>query len=274
VPVLIALASHPDDSVRRKSVEVLGELGGDDAAAALVTALEDEDSLVRGLAVWALAKSGSRNAATYAAGRLDDPGWSVAVNAAGALARLADPASGAAVCSALGARPTDSHLEANLLLAAAATGAPCAQSGAIAAYRRARQPVVRGAAARALGRLLGGAVSADDRAAATALLGTCRTEDESPEVQETCRAVLAAADAADAAGAAPDAPGAATDWIEFYLYSSDGRRLRPRGRFLLVLADGVVRAGATDINGFAREAPAPRGRYLVHDPAAGRPAGP
>jgi len=81
-------------------------------------------------------------------------------------------------------------------------------------------------------------------------------------VQQTCQAELAT----DVDGETD------TDWIEFYLYSLGNRRLRPRGRYLLILPGGLTKAGVTDSNGFAREAPVAAGQYQLHAPSSSRRA--
>jgi hypothetical protein len=281
---IAALMSRPEVVLRRKAVEVLGELGGDRARAALIAALGDEDALVRGLAAWGLGKIGGPGVAPALVEALDDHGWSVAIDAAGALARLADPETGEALCQALDDTRGIVHLEANLLLAAAATGAPCALPRSITAFRTSQVPVVRSAAARAIGMAIdradtslpsgaaapapaAGAGSPDDAAPpdaagetarGRAILGACVSEDQSPQVQAVCRGALER----------PAQPPPRDDWIEFFLYSSDGSELRPRARYLLVLPDGFTKAGVTDSNAFAREAPVRSGEFSVLDPAA------
>jgi cellulose synthase operon protein C len=266
---IAALMARPEVTLRRKAVEVLGEIGGDRARAVLLDALDDEDPLVRGLAAWGLGKIGGPGVAARLVEALDDRGWSVAIDAAGALAQLADPATGEALCRALDDPHGVVHLEANLLLAASATGAPCTLPRALESFRTNEVPIVRVAAARAIGASLAQAPApTTDEAAAPdpapglalgrAVLRACITEDQSPQVQAACRAALGS----------PSQVAPRDDWIEFYLYASDGTELRPRARYLLVLPDGLSKAGVTDSNAFAREAPAQAGEYAVQDPAS------
>lgn len=268
VDALANLLGRPEVVLRRKAVDVLGELGGDQARTALLSALSDDDPLVRGLAAWGLGKVGGPGVSDALVEALDDQGWSVAINAAGALARLGDPATGEPICSALDDTRGIIHLQANLLMAAAATNAPCALPQAMEAFRQDQVPMVRSSAARVIGRLtsVGEDQDSDDSesdaetAAARALLRTCVSEDRSPRVQSMCRESLETSSQGDGP--------AAETWIEFYLYAADGRRLRPRGRFLLVLPDGLIKAGVTDSNAFSREAPVAEGEFSVQDPSS------
>lgn len=265
VEAVAALMARPEATLRRKAVEVLGELGGDRARAALLGALDDDDPLVRGLAAWGLGKIGGPGVAAPLVEALDDRGWSVAIDAAGALAQLADPATGDALCQTLEDPRGVGHLEANLLLAAAATSAPCTLPRALVSFATSEVPVVRAAAARAIGAALtrtpapdGASAQERELSRGRAVLRSCVAEDQSPQVQDACRAALG-----PAAQVAPR-----DDWIEFYLYASDGTELRPRARYLLVLPNGLTKAGVTDFNAFAREAPVQAGEYAVQDPAS------
>ena len=268
--VIAGLLSRPEVVLRRKAAEVLGELGGEQARQALIEALGDDDTLVRGLAAWSLGKIEGEDVTEALIGALDDRGWSVAINAAGALARRADPSAAEAICAALEDTRGVLHLEANLIIAAAATGAPCARERALGAFRQGRPPIVRAAGARTISRIASESAGPDDQRPvdpAISLLRTCASEDESPAVQRSCQAVLEEDDQGEAERAGHD-------WIEFYLYSSGSRRLRPRGRYLLILPSGLTKAGITDANGFAREAPVTAGEYEVHDPSTSRSSRP
>jgi hypothetical protein len=193
---------------------------------------------------------------------LSDSTWAVSINASGALARLGDPTTAAPICRALSEEQTSAYRWTNLLIAAEATGAPCARNAASDAFRRTQIPLVKSAAARVIGRLAVSNPDAAESEAARAMLRSCRAEDPSEEVRDACDQALGTP-----SSSAPR--GEDNAWIEFYLYSADGRRLRPRGRFLLILPDGLVKAGITDSNGFAREAPVAPGVYRVEEPGAG-----
>jgi HEAT repeat protein len=260
VEALGALLDRPEVGFRRKAVETLGDIGGDEAQAHLVSALEqDEDPLVRGLAAWALGKTGGDRVTDRLVNALADRGWSVRINAAGALARRADPRAAEAICQALLDEPRGAY-RANLLLAAAATEAPCALAQAREVLRLPdrKTAVARAAAARvaAACREVEGAEQTMAGARAHALLRSCMAEDPLPWLRALCRQL---------AGPTEQDEGPADDWIEFYLYSEGSRRLRRHSRFLLILPQGLVKAGATDANGWAREAPVPSGDYEVQE---------
>lgn len=261
-PAVAELLRRPEVVLRRKAADVLGELPSPPAREALIRALDDDDPLVRGLAIWSLGKIGGPEVREILIEALSDSSWAASINAAGALVRLADPTTAEPVCAALAEDQTSPHRWANLLLAAGATGAECAWTAATEAFRRTERPLVRAAAARVIG-LLGRQATDEARSAeASALLRSCRAEAPNRRVRDTCDQALEATEPTGEAARGGD-------WIEFYLYAADGRRLRPRGRFLLVLPDGVIKAGVTDANGFAREAPVPPGVYHVEEPTSG-----
>jgi HEAT repeat protein len=261
-PAVARLLLHPDVALRRKAAEVLGELPCDASREALIQALADDDPMVRGLALWSLGKVGGPDVVRLAIEHLEDESWSVGVNAAGVLARLADPESGGAVCSALAREQRSPHAWSNLLVASGTTGAECAGPRALEAFRGSQLPLVRAASVRVMGRLARGqdaGLAADVRR----LLGTCEAEDPNSDVRSAC---------ADAMREPPAGDGG-REWLEFYLYAADRRRIRAQGRFLLILPDGLVKAGITDGNGFAREAPVSAGSYRVEEPGAGPRSG-
>ena len=259
-PALAELLGRPEVVLRRKAVEVLGELPCAQSRTALLRALEDDDALVRGLALWSLGKIGGDGVALRISQHLDDSAWSVGINAAGALANLSDESTAEAICASLEQEQTSPHRWANLLLASSSVNATCADVRALEAFRRSRLPLVRASAARVLGRSVGRAEPGEPDAS-RALLRSCRSEDPDRHVRGACREALESSN--EEAEAAEE-----QDWVEFYLYAADRRRIRPRGRFLLILSTGLIKAGVTDANGFAREAPVPSGRYRVEEPSS------
>jgi HEAT repeat protein len=92
VPYLAVAVEDPRRDVRWRTVQALGEIGGDDVVASLVAALQDEDALVRRYAVQFVGKWGKGNAAAIPAVRslLADPDLQVIVAALSALDELGD----------------------------------------------------------------------------------------------------------------------------------------------------------------------------------------
>lgn len=82
------LAESPDPSVRHRAVELLGALGGERAAGALVAHLDDPAAEVRATAARALGAAHQWSAGGGLAAALRDPSWEVRHEAGIALRRL------------------------------------------------------------------------------------------------------------------------------------------------------------------------------------------
>jgi len=188
VPALAALLGRPEVGLRRKAAEVLGELGGDEARGLLLEALRsDEDPVVRGLCAWSLGKTGGPGTVGALLGALDDPGWSVAINAAGALARTGDESMGQQLCDAL-ANGTGAHLRSNLLMAARRANGPCARQVAEQLLLHERSPLLRATAARALS-TAASEVGREGQAPSVALRA-CAHDDRNRETRAACSRAL------------------------------------------------------------------------------------
>lgn len=87
----LRLSEHPDAGVRVAAAEVLGGLGGREAADRLLALLGDESSDVRSAAAKALGYMGYWPAAPELARSLSDNEWDVRRAAGGSLARLGAP---------------------------------------------------------------------------------------------------------------------------------------------------------------------------------------
>lgn len=97
VEELVAALDDPSSEVREHAVESLGEIGGDEAAAALLERATDEHSGLQALAVRALGKTGDRSAVPELIALLKHEEPSIRSAAASALGKIGDPDAAAAL---------------------------------------------------------------------------------------------------------------------------------------------------------------------------------
>ena len=206
---LISGLQDPNPATRRRAVEALGQMGGDEAAGALVLMLKDPDDTVRALAAYALAAIGAdavepltRYLATW-----QGPVDAVVPAVLGVLrserglgflaAHLADPAPAtrAAIATALGRIGTDRALPPLLeLLRDMTDGVRIAAARALGEVKRPaaadalldemadENPTVRAAVAEALGRI--------NSQKSVDILSRACAEDPDPGVREVALAAL------------------------------------------------------------------------------------
>lgn len=265
VEVLGAIAKGPPDD-RRKVAEVLG--GQPTAETLLLELVKDSDPSVRAAAVWSLGKVGGASAVSALSPLLADPDVDVAVNAAGALGRLAPRLGDAAavtaalkepLCGALADRRA--YVRANALSsirAAAGAGAPIACDGTTLVDLLSQDPseVVREGAARTLRALRTAQGDAADPTW-TPALARCASDDLDATVAEACdRAPLFV-------------PRSTKTFHLAIFVVPDGRSLPvPRAPYTIVLPDGALRAGVSDRRGVAFETGIADGTVRLGVPAA------
>lgn len=282
VEVLGVIAKGPPDD-RRKVAEVLGGQANSPSApkahdpaapparsseALLLELVKDADPSVRAAAVWSLGKVGGASAVGVVSPLVSDPDVDVAVDAVGALGRLAPRIGDAAaisaalkepLCAALADRR--SYVRANALAsirAAAVAGAAVVCDGTVLLDLLAQDAseVVRegaGRTLRALRALQGDAADPAFKAA----LARCASDDLDATVAEACdRAPLFV-------------PKSARTFDLAIFVVPDGKELPvPRAPFTIVLPDGALRAGVSDRRGVAFETGIPDGIVHLGVPAA------
>lgn len=131
VPAIATLLDDPDDSVRVKAVFALGQLGGPDAARALLGAFGRGDEDLRDVVAEALARTGEDVVDPLLA-RLFDDSTTVRAQAADALGLIGDARAVPALAAAVRDPDPDVSLSAVLALAANADD-PAARDGLVAA---------------------------------------------------------------------------------------------------------------------------------------------
>ncbi|MFO0612010.1 MAG: HEAT repeat domain-containing protein [Polyangiaceae bacterium] len=265
VSVLGEVAKGPPDD-RRKVAEVLG--GQPKATALLLELTKDADPSVRAAAIWSLGKVGGAGDVAAISGFVSDPDVDVAVNAAGALGRLAprlgdaaaiESALRAPLCAAISDRRA--YVRANALAsirAAIDSGAAfgCDGSALVDVLAQDSSEIVREAAARTLRALQLAAGAAADPSIKAAL-GRCSSDD----------LVATVADACDRSPLFKPKSAQRFDLAIFVV--PDGKELPvPRAPFTIVLPDGALRAGVSDRRGVAFETGIPDGTVQLGVPAA------
>jgi hypothetical protein len=248
--------------LKRHAVEVLGNQAPNDkrAIATLTSLLDDKESAVRGAAAWALAKLRATSAREDLARIARGKGWAARINATAALAALRDPRQTATLASLT--RDRDPYVRANALLGLGWLGHRDAQAQLVRRAQQDRGPWARLNALRALvatkARSLtyGGQQLRDARALAKAL----SISDPDPRVRHL------ASQLARPAASPPVVSKTQPSWIGLYMLDGDGRPLRDKP-FVLITAEGLVKAGYADTRSQAWEERLPRGRCYVELPA-------
>jgi HEAT repeat protein len=245
VAAIDGLAASPDPDDARTAATLLVAQGRDPQGVARTRALiAHGDASVRAQAAWALGTIGDRDDLRRLTPMLR-AGADEAIDAAGAIGRVAgrlhQPAAAAPLCAALAdERP---HVRAAALAGLSLARMRCGDG---ASERRLLfgdpSDAVRTAAALAVGRT---PASNDDRQA----LARCAAEDRSGSVAATCRA--------------PSPPPARTRAALVYVVPDLSTTPQPGEAYILLLADGTLRAGTADRRGAVFDPVAPEGDLML-----------
>ena len=249
VAAIGGLAASPDPDDARTAATLLVAQGRDAQALARTRALiAHGDPSVRAQSAWALGTIGDRDDLRRLAPLLR-AGADEAIDAASAIGRVAgrlhQPAAAAPLCTALAdARP---HVRAAALAGLSLARMRCGD-GAMERRLLFDDPsdAVRAAAALAVGRTPAGN---DDRQA----LARCAAEDRSGSVAARCRA--------------PSPPPARTRAALVYIVPDLSTTPQPGETYILLLADGTLRAGIADRRGAVFDPAAPEGDLMLLRPS-------
>jgi HEAT repeat protein len=248
---LDALAASPDPDDARTTATLLaaqGGQGGDARAGGRArTLLTHRDPSVRAQAAWTLGTIGDRDDLRGLAALLH-AGTDEAINAAGAIGRIAsrirEPAAAAPLCASL--TDTRAHVRASALAGLSLARLRCGNGSA---ERRllADDPsdAVRAAAALAIGRL---GAERGDREDGPAL-ARCAAEDRTGSVAARCRV--------------PSPPPTRTRAALVYVVPNLSSVPQPGEPYVLLLADGTLHAGTADRRGAVFDPVAPEGDLML-----------
>jgi hypothetical protein len=255
LPALRDLLGSPSADDRRTLATVLAARAAKPAMSEMLgTLLHDSDASVRAEAAWSLGEVGGLAAVNALRRVIAAPDLAPAIDAAGAIARIAARAHApdaalAELCPLL----TDArgHVRANAAAGLAISALRCGDGSVERRLLTDSIAAVRASAARAITRRsLGPAdVSALDR---------CTTADPSGAVARLC------------GGRASPLPSGA-DSVEIYVEGDVGAGPQPGAPYVIELADGLLRAGKCDRRGSTFDPAAPRGEVsLLRTSAASR----
>jgi cellulose synthase operon protein C len=270
LPTLTSLARSPNPEDRRTLASALAARRATPATLDLLgTLLADAEPSVRADAAWSLGEVSGAASLPNLEGLLRSPDLAPATNAAAAVARIraraqASPAGRAPDGKVSDPPPTElcallsdsrSQVRANAAAGLALLHARCGDG---AAERRmlekdpmafARASAARAIAARPLG-------PADAEA-----LDRCKTAEPSGTVARQCH---------PSSGGGP-VPSPTTEPVEIYVEDALGTEPRPGGPFVVLLPDGLLRAGKADRRGAFFDAAAPRGEVSLLSVTTGAP---
>jgi HEAT repeat protein len=260
LPTLDALSRSANPEDRRALASVLAARHPTPPTTDTLTGLlADAEPAVRAAAAWSLGEVAGPGALPPLKELLKSPDLAPATNAAAAIARILARARVTTEVGSLCPLLADvrSQVRANAAAGLALLGARCADGGTERSLLEKDVAFVRASAARAIAaRPLGAAdVSALDR---------CQTADPSGAVARLCHASAAGTESGTRATAG-------TEPVEIYVEDALGTEPRPEGPFVVLFADGLLRAGKADRRGAFFDAAAPRGDVSLLSVTAGTP---
>ncbi|MCB9563647.1 MAG: HEAT repeat domain-containing protein [Kofleriaceae bacterium] len=251
-PGLLDLLDAGGPDRQRAAAWALGELGDPAVVPQLVLALDSKDDRVTADVAWALgeiaAASTEGRAAVVEHGlaalvrAAKKGGWATAIDATGALARIAEPSTADDLGKLIHHRSklvrVDAVLGLGALAAAGAATSTTHVAGLVSLLEGDTSPRVREAAARTLGRL---GADADGARAARAALEHAAATDRDDTVKATAAAALAGE---------LTAPPPRDEWRVFYVVdpTADDKPVKAEPYFVLG-ADGLAWATYTDARG-------------------------
>jgi len=243
---LALLARSGQIDRRRAAVEALGDLpsaaGDEDMLSLMLDQVRSTDDRIAAAAAWSLGKWRAASARPVLLRACRRRGFATPINASAAFAELADRSDARAVIELLHHRSR--LVRANAAAAAARLRLAEARGRLLVLIDGDPSWLVRQAAARALGRIGGGA----------AALRKASQRDSREEVRVAARSALAA----------PFQPPPRRDWREFYFVDpTSGDAPVEQEPYFIAAADGLVTALYTDARGVAVEERFPAGAYVI-----------